>query len=358
MRYKRKRKLEETNEESNMNELLQMSQTVQKPISPCENLQKSWMYAQVRDRIYNQDTTTRDQFSFRGNKCAIPAAINTDCENVIGFDKMHLNGAIFELSVNYPLFVGGSQGKNPVNVAHFYENDRVLQDFLVMEQLNYLEVEKIYREKYRLFYSEHLATKANSADAANTLCPKRLMTHVKRLSEDVLQQYLKKDPALISAKIKRASSTAPSLGGNDSGFYDYTEEEETTGETAREDVTLSSCSSKNLVQAINEIEKRNCENLPTVETDEVLASTQENCEQTGENSSTLEKPTEEVVAVAAAEEEKTVVEETMIQHGLKRKHLDLIEEICSSKKVNWFWCVCTTKFTLFLGVFCSRDEKM
>lgn len=255
LRYKRKRKIEETNEKTNINELLQLSVNIQKlHVKPCENLQKAWTYAQVRNRNYSQDTTTEER-CFRDASYLITSPINSDCDGVINFDKMKLNNTVFEVTQGYPEFVGRTEGKNPLNVTHFYETDVVLQAFLVKENVSLTEVEKIYRDNYKMFYLEHLAAKAKSAsaDTSNTFYKKRLITHVEHLSEDVPQQCLKRDPALISAKIKRASSTAPSLGGNDSGFFDYTGEDDETENSLREDVTLS-LSSENSEHALSVIE--------------------------------------------------------------------------------------------------------
>lgn len=363
MRYKRKRKIELARGETNLSELLQLSANVQNSITSCENLQKSWMYAQVRDRIYSRDTT-RDQYCIRGIKCPIAAPINTDCESVINFRKLKLNSVVFELSHEYPLFVGGSQGKNPLNVAHFYEADNVLQEFLIKEKLNYIEVEKIYREKYRLFYSEHLATKANSAcaETSNKLCPKRLMTHVKRLSEDVLQHYLERDPALQSSKIKRASSTAPSLGGNDSGFYDYTEgDEHTEDTTVREDVTLSSENSEHGMEADLPITMESGENNGVLPTESavlpIAVQAEVNCEgaelpntmQAEQNCEGAELST----IMQDAVDERTVVEEVK-ECNAKRKRRTVGKEKCKRVGfVTWF----VVEMTLFVCFFVFLQRK-
>lgn len=228
LRYKRKRKLEETTkEQANVNELLQLCSNIENAnITPCGNLARMWTYAQMKDTNYYNDIEPDDD-CFRGSKYTITSAVHSDCENAMNFHKMKLNNSVFELSQEYPVFVGKCLEKNPLNVVHFYESDEVLQDYLVKERISYIEMEKLYRDKYKHYFSEYLTKKSTntSPDKYNAICPKRLMTHVKRLSEDVLQQYLEKDPALTSAKIKRASSTVPSLPENsvynDSGYCDY-----------------------------------------------------------------------------------------------------------------------------------------
>lgn len=228
-RYKRKRKIEETREQASVNELLQLCSSIQNAsLTPCENLQKTWTYAQLKERNYYDDIIPVDN-CFRSSKYTITSAVHSDSENPISLHKMKLHGTVFELSQEYPVFVGRCLGKNPLNVMHFYENDEILQDVIVNEKVDCIEVEKLYRDKYKNYFSEHLAQKTCPLLPENysTLCPRRLITHVKRLSGDVLQQYLKKDPTLMSAKIKRASSTVPSLNAeefNDSGFFDYTAE--------------------------------------------------------------------------------------------------------------------------------------
>lgn len=241
LRYKRKRKVEVSREQASVNDLLELSFNVQQSdLSPCENLQKTWTYAKMKDRRY-YSYGTPEKSCFRGSKYTITTPIHSDCECAIGYHKLKVNSTVFELSQEYPVFVGGCQSKNPLNITHFYETDEVLQDFLLKENVTYIETEKIYKDKYKCYYSEHLIQKATkaSAETSNPLCPRRLMTHVKRLSEDVLQQYLKKEPAMISNKIKRASSTAPSL--NDSGFHDYTAEAaDELDDCLIDDITLSS----------------------------------------------------------------------------------------------------------------------
>lgn len=234
IRYKRKRKFEETKEQADITQLLQLSYSIQNSnLRTCESLQTTWTYAQMKGRSCYENVLPGDEH-FRGSQFMIKSAIHSDCENQVSSNKMKINSSVFQLSQVYPVFVGKCLEKSPSSITHLYEHDEVLQQFLVKQELDMIEMEKLHRDEYKSYFSEYLTMKRNSPpENHNMLCPKRLLTHVKRLSEDVLQQYLKKDPTLMSIKIKRASSTAPESGADDiddSGFFDFADDAEVNSE--------------------------------------------------------------------------------------------------------------------------------
>lgn len=339
LRYKRKRKCEEAKDQASINELLQLSSHIQNTkMAVCETLQADWVYAQIKERNYLEDVPYEVCSRLRGTSCLISSKVSTDSDDLIYFDKLRMSDAAFELSQEYPVLMGRCLKKNPSNIPHFYEQDEVLQKFLVEQKTNVIEVEKLHRDSYKSYFTEHLSKKMNidTPDIYSKLCPKRLVAHVKRLSEDVVHQYLMKDPTLLSNEIKRANSTVPSSQESsaremDSGYFDCSSEMEQNSSTD----DISSCAPADDVNVTSETFTETDHNVSTdiqpsyLELENSFTEVSISTDNIPSNTTQNDAASEIDDTPKRLDEETEVIENVKCQKRKRRRKLDFGSELTS-----------------------------